>query len=381
MRAARRVPTHHSGAAREWRAGFPFRLLLLLGCLPFLLLTSAVLVYREQQSDKIYAGVTALGVGLGRMTPQEASVALKRQLVAESRRPLELRYDDDAFTTSLATMGLTIDDAQVDAWAGQAWQIGRDNDLRTWLRTQLALMRRGHELPVTLTFDRERATAALARAAVEVERQPVNAGLAVEQAAGERFEVHTSPARTGRRLNVPATLDRLQSALHNQLPTDVDLVLDEALPAIGDADIAPAVEALNNILGSPMEVKDGARTWTMTPVQAFPMLEVTGLEAGQPPVVARLNAAKLRPFVETITRQATVPAVNAAFEVQNDRVAVRAGAAGKTADLEATLKLFNERVGSTTRTVEIAFTEEQPWVVESDLNAARDQVNALLDLP
>ena len=380
-RTDRRFRTHHTGVAREWRSGFPFRLLLLLGCLPFLLLTSAVLVYREQQSDKIYAGVTALGVGLGRMTPQEAAVTLKRQLVAESRRPLELRYDDDSFTTSLATMGLTVDDAQIGAWADQAWEIGRDTDLRTWLRTQLALMRRGHELPVTLTFDRERATAALARAAVEVERQPVNAGLTVQQAAGERFEVHTAPARTGRRLNVPATLDRLQSALHNQLPAHVDLVLDEALPAIGDADIAPAVETLNNMLGSPLEVKDGARTWTMTPVQAYPMLEITGLEAGQLPVVARLNEGKLRPFVETITRQATIPAVNAAFEMQNDRVVVRAGTAGKVADLEATLKLFNERVGSANRTVEIAFTEEQPWVLESDLTAARDQANALLDLP
>ena len=189
-------------------------------------------------------------------------------------------------------------------------------------------MRRGHELPMSFTFDRERAIAALARAAIEVERQPVNAGLSVEK-AGEQFEIHTSPARTGRRLNVPATLDRLQSSLHNQLPGHVDLVLDEALPAVGDADVAPAVESLRHLLGPPLELKDGARSWTLTPAQAHPMLEISGLEAGQAPDRGhpqRGQAAGLRGGRHPPGHR---PPVNPSFEVQNDRVVVRAGSAGQ----------------------------------------------------
>src|SRR5262249_56812697 len=116
--------------------------------------------------------------------------------------------------------------------------------------------------------------------------------------AGDRFEIHTSPAHTGRRLNVGATLDRFQGALTNHVPAAMDLVLDEALPAISDADIAPAQEALTNILGSPLVLKDGTRTWTLSPAQAYPMLEITGLDAGQPPITARLNEDKLRAFVQ-----------------------------------------------------------------------------------
>ncbi len=379
-RPDRRFRTHHDGSPPAFRAGFPFRLLLLLGCLPLLLLTSVVFVYREQQTDKVYAGVTALGVGLGRMTQDEAAQTIKRHLSAESRRPLQLRYDDDAFTTSLATMGLRVEDGQAERWAQEAWEVGRDTDLRTWLRSQLILMRRGHELPMSFTFDRERAVAALARAALEVERQPVNAGLSVEK-AGEQFEIHTSPARTGRRLNVPATLERLQSSLHSQLPTHLDLVLDEALPAVGDADVVPAVESLRHLLGPPLELKDGTRSWALTPAQAHPMLEISGLEAAKPPIVATLNEARLRAFVEGVTRQATVVPVNPFFEVQNDRVVVRPGSAGKAADLEATFNLVKERVASPNRTVEIVFAEDKPWITEADLTPARDQVNALLDLP
>ena len=314
------------------------------------------------------------------MTQDEAAQTIKRHLSAESRRPLQLRYDDDAFTTSLATMGLRVEDGQAERWAQEAWEVGRDTDLRTWLRSQLILMRRGHELPMSFTFDRERAVAALARAAIEVERQPVNAGLSVEK-AGEQFEIHTSPARTGRRLNVPATLERLQSSLHGQLPTHLDLVLDEALPAVGDADVAPAVESLRHLLGPPLELKDGTRSWALTPAQAHPMLEISGLEAAQPPIVATLNEARLRAFVEGVTRQATVTAVNPSFEVQNDRVVIRPGSTGKAVDLEATFNLVKERVASPNRTVEIVFAEDKPWITEADLTPARDQVNALLDLP
>lgn len=364
----------------EWHVGFPFRLLLLLSVLPLLLLASAILVYREQQTDRVYAGVTALGVGLGRMTQEEAAQALKRHLVEESRRPLQLRYEDDAFSTSLATLGLRIDDAEVEQWAAQAWSIGRDTELRTWLRNQLVLMRRGYELPIALGFDRERATAALGRVAMEVERQPVNAGLAVEK-AGERFEIHTSPARTGRRMNVPATLDRLHGALVNHIPREIDLVLDEALPAIGDADLAPAVTALGHMLGTPLELKDGARAWPLTPATAFSMLEISGLDAGQLPVTVRLGESKLRTFVEGVGREAEVAARNPAFDVQADRVIVRPGTAGKLADLNATLELLKERVVSPTRTMDVVFTEDRPWLTEADLAPGRDQANNLLNLP
>jgi vancomycin resistance protein YoaR len=371
---------HRPEAAGEWHAGFPFRLLLLLGLLPLLLLTSIVLVYREQQADKIYAGVTALGVGLGRMTPEQAARALKTSITSASRRPLQLRYDDDAFTTSLATLGLRVEDDEIGRWAEQAWNVGRDTDLRSWLRTQLALMRRGQELPVTLSFDRDRAAAALGRVAIEVERQPVNAGLTVEK-AGDQFEIHRSPAKTGRRLNVPATLDRLQGALHNELPTHLDIVLDEAFPAISDADVAPAAEALRHMLGSQLELKDGARSWTLTPTQAFPMLEITGLEAGQPPVTPRLNEEKLRAFIDGVARQATITAVNPAFDVVGDRITIRPGTTGKTMDGEATLALLKERLVSPTRTLDVVFAEDKPWLTEADLTPARDQANTLLDRP
>ncbi|HEX2033506.1 MAG TPA: peptidoglycan binding domain-containing protein, partial [Chloroflexota bacterium] len=334
----------------------------------------------DHEADRIYPGVTILGVDIGRLKQEEASRAITQHLTEQSRRPFALRYDNDAFTTSLATLGVKIDSAEVQQWVAQAWSVGRDGDFHSWLRSQLVLLRRGYELPITLTFDRRQAAAVLGRLAMDVERQPVNANLSVER-AGEQFEIHTTPAQTGRRLNVEATLDQLQASLINAMPIGVDIVLDEARPAIADADIAPAAERIQAMLGSPIELRDGTRTWTLTPATTHGMLEIAGLQEGVPPVEPRLNEAKLRAFVEGVARQADQPARNPTFDIQGDQVVVRQGTPGKLTDVNATLERVKEQIVSPNRTVELVFAEDKPWLSETDLEPARVQANSLLDLP
>src|SRR5947209_6465137 len=114
------------------RFGFPFRLLLVLGLLPLLLLASLLLVYRQQESGRIYGGVTVLDVDLGRLTRDDAAAAIRRSLADHARQGFLLRFDDDAISVTLATMGLVIDDAQIGALADQATQVGHDQDFVPW---------------------------------------------------------------------------------------------------------------------------------------------------------------------------------------------------------------------------------------------------------
>src|SRR5687767_13720241 len=108
---------------------------------------------------------------------------------------------------------------------------GRERQLRPWLRWQLGLLRTGLTVPAALTVDLDRAAAVVRRVAADVARPTVNAGLTVEK-AGEAYEIHTTSAQTGRRVNVNATLDRLEKGLVNSLGDSTELVLDEAPPAI-----------------------------------------------------------------------------------------------------------------------------------------------------
>lgn len=358
----------------------PFRLFLVLGVLPLLLVASLLVVYRERQADRIYPGVSVLGIRLGRLTQEQAAGAIKRHLIDQSRQPFLLRYDDSAFTVTLAALGLKIDDGEIADTASRAWQIGRKDELRPWLHSQLELLRTGHTLPTTIGFNSEQAATLLRRVAGQVERETVNAGISVEK-AGERFEIHTTPAQMGRRLNVPATLERLQSSSVSELPNAVDLVLDEAPPSIVDADVLPAIQAIEVILSGPLEFRDGARRWALEPAAALAMLEITGLDLGHPPVGAKLNEAKLRDFVEGVARSADQPARNPTFDVQGNQVVVQRGTTGKLADAAATFDLAKASAASTMRTLEIVFTEDKPWLTEADLEPARTQTNALLDLP
>ena len=363
------------------RFGFPFRLLLVLCLLPILLGATVLASYRQSQQERVYTGVRVFGIDVSRMTRTEAAGAIRQQLVTLGSRPFELRYDGDSIDVTLAKMGLTVDSNDVVALSEQAWSVGRSDDLRTWLVDQLVLFRHGFDVPVTAQFDRERALAEIARHAPVAERVTLNADLSVER-AGDRLEIHTKPAQIGRRINVAATLDRLQQSLVGTLPTHLDLVMDEAPPAIVDADIVPAREAVEHLLGGPFEFRDGARVWRLEPLVAYEMLEISGLKEARPPVTARLNEEKLAQFVERTVRLADDPALNPFFDVENDQIVVRPGRSGRLADAPATFELAKRAInGAGARTIEIAFKEDRPWIQPQDLEAARAQANAALDVP
>lgn len=360
--------------------GFPFRLLLVFAILPILLGASGLAVYRQQQGDLIYPRVSILEVDVGYKSREAAAQAVKAYLQSQSRRNLLLRSPDDAISVSLGTVGVIVDDDEIRTMVERAWNVGRESQLQPWLRAQLNLLRSGHQLPVALRIDKERATAVLARVAVDVEHPTVNASFSVER-AGNTFEVHTSPAHTGTRLNVNATLDRLQKSLVNALPAAVDLVIDQAPPGLTDADVQPAVDTVRNILGTPLEFRAGTRNWKLEPPAAFDMLEIKGLEASRPPVSAQLNDTKLRAFVEKLAREADQAAKNPTLDMAGDQVVVRPGTPGRRADAEATFRLARERVLGPDRALEVVFAEDKPWLTEADLEQFRVEANTLLSLP
>jgi hypothetical protein len=369
-------------AAAATRTHFPVRLLLLLAVLPILLLASILITYRQQQADRIYTGIRVLGLDVSRMTREEAAGAIKRHLSELSRRPFYLRYDGEAVTVNLASIGLVIDDEEITQLAERAWSVGREPQLRSWMRSQSELIRHGFDLAVPSRIDRDRAAALLARVAFDVERVTVNASLSVER-AGDRFEIHTSPAFTGRNLDVNATIDRLTQAMAGTLPQGLDLMLVEAPPSISDGDLAPAISAIETLLGTPLEFRDGPRSWRLMPNQAFEMLEIKGMAEGTLPVKAELSEEKLALFVRSVAREADSPAQNPSFAVENNALVILPGRPGKLADEQATLELAKERAlaAGATRTVDIVFTPDQPWLSVSDLEPAREEAEALLDRP
>jgi vancomycin resistance protein YoaR len=365
-------------AANQLR--FPFRLLLLLSLLPFLFGASVLAVYYEQHADRIYPGVSAFGVSLSGLTREQAAQAIKRRLREHAASPFFIRYDDVAVQVTLAAMGMQIDDGEIERLVDRAYGVGRAGGVREWLSVQLSLLRHGHEVSTQVRIDPERTTAVLGRVALDVERPAVNAGLAVEK-AGDRFEIHTSPAQTGRRLNVAGTIEQLQASLANGLPTALDLVLDEARPSITDADLLPAVETIQQVLSGPLELVDGSRRWRLDPAALHGMLEITGLDTGRPPVEARVNEAKLREFVERTARAADQPARNPTLAIDGEQVVIRPGSPGRLVDVEATFERTKQKVVTPDRQVEIAFVEDQPWLAEADLEPARDLANVLLERP
>lgn len=377
------VPVPTTNARRPpaplWSAA---RLVALLALLPALLAFSGLVVYRASHDDLIYPGVSVRGIDLASQTRDQARRSILGYVDAVGRRPFTLRYDDGEFRTTLTALGLSLPDDDLEQLVDRAWRSGREDDLLPWVRSQVTLLRRGFMLPLSPRLDRERGRLTLRRFAEELDETAVNAHLSIER-AGAVFEVHTTPARPGRRLNVEATLDRLQRALEAiDLPNSVPALVEQTHPAITDEYIAAARDRVTRALAGPLTFqRDDGRSWAIAAIALLDVVEITGLETGAPPVDVRIKQEQLHQLVVKVADQADQPAQNPRLALEGTEVVVQPGAPGRLVDRDAAARDALEQLTGDSRTIVLKMGPDQPWVLEADLTEIRAQANARLALP
>jgi lipoprotein-anchoring transpeptidase ErfK/SrfK len=129
--------------------------------------TGSLYAYDASRSDVIADGITAAGVSLGGMTPDEAGAVLERRVVPRLEKPLKLRWRGSTFVSSAESLGLTVD---VVATARQALAESRDGNF--FVRAQRDLMGRPVRAHVRLrvTYSEKAVAALLARVERALER-------------------------------------------------------------------------------------------------------------------------------------------------------------------------------------------------------------------
>ena len=320
-------------------------------CLPAVILAlvfflvlgvGVVYAYRQVHQNRIYPGVTVLGLPVGRATRAEAEMALRTYVHNVRQQPLRVRVPDETPPITLMALGLHAADEEILRLVDDAWWVGRDLPLRSWLMGQLGLLTRGYAVPGSLMLNSEQAREVLEELAGQLNREPISAMLRIANTdAG--FVSLIDRSRPGRRLKVEETLLRLERSLAGQLPTTLDLVLEEMPVRVTEADLEQPRAAVDRLLQAPLVLRAGDKTWSLEPDVLFSMLDTEALAAEQAVPVARLREDKVRAFVAGVAAETNDPPGVPSLELTDGAIALRPGQPGAALDEPAAVRLIMEQ--------------------------------------
>lgn len=288
--------------------------------LPILLLVG----YESAYTDKVYPGVSVMGMNMAGMGRAEADAALNQRFNQLYRQGLTLRLADRTWPVTREEIGLRFD---VSRTLTTVMAVGRSGSLPDNLLEQLRIRGAGLTVQPVLDLNEVQRTGYLNRLAKEVDRPPINASVRVEGSM-----VSAAASQKGLRLNIEATSQRLAQALIAGDSKPVDLAIEEIVPAVGDGDVAEAVSGAATILSAPVTlvlderiavlegdqvvVRQTQRTWVMDPVRLGSLLgfrQKVGAD-GRTKLAATLSEEAVTTFVNDIARDVNQPVRDARLE-------------------------------------------------------------------
>src|SRR5688572_11161645 len=161
--------------------------------------------FQMRFAETIYPNVYALGLNLSGMTEQEAANALSNRFEYGSEAVFTFRDGDKFWQMTAADLGVGFDAL---ATAQMAFEVGRSGNLLRDVSGQSETWFSGQAVSPVISYDQNIALAKLEEMAGEIDREAVNASLSLTG-----MQVSVTEGQTGRRLDIPATLTRLNEAI------------------------------------------------------------------------------------------------------------------------------------------------------------------------
>jgi vancomycin resistance protein YoaR len=316
MSQTTRVVRTRSMGGSVFRAGIVF--VFFAGSLLVALFLSLVL-YQLVFLNRVYIGVSTMGVELGGMTRAQAEVAVASRADNYLSFPVTLRYGDKLWTLNARQAGATLD---VAAAVDQAFAVGRHHQLLNDLAQQWAALQYGVPIEPAIRYDTGPANMSLAQIAQAIDRPARDAQLLIHA----NLTLEVIPAQVGLTVDVDAT----RAVLHRQAlegsTAPVDLVVRETPPAV--TEVEEARRLTEALLSGPMvltfspdekytQVGDGVREWELDPAQLADMVLVT--EEVRADGVGRVwltpDLDKWAAYLNQIAPQINRPVRDARFEI------------------------------------------------------------------
>ncbi|MCI0710555.1 MAG: VanW family protein [Chloroflexi bacterium] len=329
----------------------------------FFVLLTAFAGYQWMYQDKIYPGVSTIyGVNVAGMTRDEARIALRERFTYDQDASFVFHFNDQSWEMTASELGVSFD---IDATVNQAYNIGRERGIIRNMWDQFNTWRNGTSVVPVITYNQSEAEAQLDAVARSYINQPViDATITIQNGAAV-----TSPSQVGRSVDVPATLDLLETEI-TRLSTrsEFNLVVNETAPTVWETNtIAEQINIALDPRGVTFYVDSATGLdigpWTATPQSIENMLRIERIdnEDGTARYEINITDEQVRSFLERIAPELRKEPLNARF-IFNDSTErleiLEPSQTGREVNVEATVPEFRNAVFSTgDRAVPISFIE------------------------
>jgi vancomycin resistance protein YoaR len=313
-------------------------------------------VLHDRQSGRILPGISAAGLDLGGMTPDEARTALAAHLTDLSAGSVRIRSSLGSTAVAFTDVGRVPD---IEGMVTEAVALGRGG---TWLDETIAgirLQSRPETIGLRLGYDHDRAAAAIAGFVDRMALNAIDASI-----VGSNFAI--TPSVDGQRIDGAAVVAALDAAMRDPA-TRAGLVIDAPVQRIVPkltSEQAAEVRLGAARIAAVLEVSTGASTWKIQPWRIRPWISFAWVDGTYRPVVDR---SQIPAALKTISKAVARPVRDAEFlrDKRGRIVGSKADRAGRALDLEASVAaiaaaLEARATAPTTKPVKLAITTIAP---------------------
>jgi vancomycin resistance protein YoaR len=331
-----------------------------------LVLAYTISSYKSQHADRIYTGVTMMGIDLGGMTPAEAKTALADAVPYTNEEAITLTdpASGQQWTKTPAELGISYD---LDQTVEAAYNVGRSGGPLKQFREMFDSWYYGMTLTPIIIFDENQLDSAVGELAADLE-QPARDATFTNDGSSASY----TPSQVGRQLNKANLRERLMKPVSEFRPAEIELLIEDVQPQIlDDGETAVQIQqAVTNPVTFylPEPLADDDMTRFELPAEQLAQwirIERTIAEDGtqQHNMIVDENAVSfwLTQYANDIYREPE----NARFYFDDDTkelVLVAPHVNGRELDVEATLDAFLTQVDTPNRSVPLIVKEIEPTV-------------------
>ena len=320
-------------------------------------------------SGRIMPGISMQGIDLSGLTVDEAVQKLGSDFTFSGTGNISLTYADIVWQAAPGQLGFALD---AKTSARQAYDLGRKGSLGSFLAYQLINRRSSHDLPALVSFDQQKAYDYLVEVSQAYDLPLREAGLELNGT-----QVIAIPGQAGRKLDIPASLDRMAEQAGQGDFSSFTLALIDQQPDIMDA--SPFAAAAQEILAKPFILQipqgqaDAGRNYTIAPETMAPMLIFTRQQQnGQAALVPEFRTDLLSAYLNDLASRVNIWPQNARFIFNDDTRQLdllASSTIGRALDVQASLASAQNALSQHQAGTVLTFNAAAPAVDDSKTGA------------
>ena len=332
-------------------------------------LFAIVMGFEAKYENAIFPGVSVNGTDLTGLTVGQAVVKLNGSLTYPKEGQIFFTDGDSRWAFNPAQLGYTFEPIGA---VEQAFQVGRGQGLVADLSRQFLAMRSGVNIDPSVVYDQRAAHAVLQEIARQIDKPMIEAAITLEGT-----DVKVSEGQVGRKVDIPATLKKLEPLFLTQTSGTVPLVIEETTPVIMDvqatADLAKSILSQDFTI-QPADPNFGAGPWVIKATDLASLLQfernTNAVNAGYR---LSLNRQSLLNYLGSIAPSLLVEPVNARMYFNDERreiEVIQNAVIGKSLNLDQSVDQIIQQLQAGQHEATLVMQDLQPEVRDDSTAAS-----------